>query len=93
MGTFIITYILGLVAGVIFFGGLWITVRKLPSTSYPALWALVSFSIRLLMVVIGFYLVVGNSWEKALWMLLGFITIRMVSIYLVKIRNKEIAKG
>ncbi|MEE3719742.1 ATP synthase subunit I [Tumidithrix elongata RA019] len=51
-----VTLILGAVLGTIYFGGLWVTVRKLPKARAPVLLALGSFFGRLGIVLAGFSL-------------------------------------
>lgn len=45
----------GLILGVIFFGGLWLTVKKALGTKYTSLWFLGSSIIRTAIVLTGFY--------------------------------------
>ena len=68
--------------GTIFFGGLWWTVRKGVSSPRPALWFLGSLSLRMTIVLVGFYLVAGHHWERLLLCLLGFILARLVVTWL-----------
>lgn len=62
---------LGLVAGfllgVIFFGGLWCTVRNAVAARRPALWFIGSMMLRISIVTWGFYLLLdllGSSWKN-----------------------------
>lgn len=76
----LVTFLMGLVLGIFYFGGLWITVQKIPVVNNPALWTFVSFSFRIMIVLIGFYLVIGTRWENAVIALIGFILVRIVSV-------------
>jgi len=67
----------GLVLGVIFFGGLWWTVRKAVFSSRPALWFMGSLLLRTSLVLTGFYVVGGNQWQRLLVCLIGFIFARV----------------
>lgn len=82
-------FIAGLILGVFYFGGLWFTVQRLPYTDNPALWALVSFGFRLMVVLIGFYIIMGSHWENAVAALVGFILARVVSIKRISIGKKN----
>lgn len=44
----------GIILGLFFYGGLWFTVRRLPTTGHPVLLTLGSFWIRLVVVLAAF---------------------------------------
>ena len=67
---------LGAVLGVVFFGGLWWTVRKSLYAKHPALWIFGSLILRISIVAAGFYLLSGRHWGRLLLSLLGFIAAR-----------------
>jgi F1F0 ATPase subunit 2 len=62
--------------GALFFGGLWWTVKKGVSASFPALWFSGSLLVRTGLALTGFYLVSGGHWERLLACLLGFFIAR-----------------
>lgn len=68
----------GSLLGLIYFGGLWLTVARLPRVKHPALWMLGSFMLRNLSAVAGFYPVVLMGWRSALYCLAGFILVRFI---------------
>jgi len=68
----------GLGLGMLFFGGLWLTVRALPRSRYPAALMLGSFWGRTALVVAGFVLAIGRRWQNAVACLLGFLVARLV---------------
>ncbi len=70
----------GVILGMIYFGGLWYTVRKLPGTQKPASTMFWSFALRTGIVMTGFYFVMGGHWERLVAALLGFILVREVLI-------------
>ena len=72
--------------GMLFFGGLWWTVRKGISSKRPALWFVGSLLLRTGIVLAGFYLISGGHWERLLACLLGFVIARFVVILLVRPR-------
>ena len=61
-----------------YFGGLWWTVRKGISSNRPALWFLGSLLLRMSLTLAGFYFVSGNRWERLLACLIGFLIARLV---------------
>jgi F1F0 ATPase subunit 2 len=68
----------GLVLGLFYFGGLWLTVRRITCSKRPALLMLGSFVFRLLVTLCGFYLVMDERWELLLACLTGFLVTRFV---------------
>jgi len=68
----------GVALGIIFFGGLWWTVRRGLSSRRPALWFIGSLLLRMSVALTGFYYVGGGQWQRLLPCLLGFIVARFV---------------
>ena len=84
----ILAFIVGLFLGIIFFGGLWFTVKKLVTSKIPALLFLGSFILRVGITLTGFYYISSGSWQRLLICVAGFITARYSVIYFTK-SNKE----
>ena len=70
--------------GLIFFGGLWWTIRRGVLSSQPALWFLGSLLLRMSIVLVGFYLIGQGRWERLVACLVGFILARFVVTYLTR---------
>jgi|SRR5690554_3497021 len=68
----------GIVLGVLFFGGLWLTVRKGLNSKKPTLIFMGSLVVRMAIVVAGFYFVGADNWQKMLACLGGFLIARVV---------------
>ncbi|MDD5058917.1 MAG: ATP synthase subunit I [Sideroxydans sp.] len=68
----------GILLGVFFFGGLWWTVRKGIASKHAALWFGGSMLLRTAVVTLGFYWVMGDSWQRLLAALTGFIVARLI---------------
>lgn len=68
----------GLVIGVMFYGGLWWTVRRGTESSVPALWFTGSLILRGGAAMTGFYLVAGGEWRLLLACLAGFTCGRLL---------------
>ncbi len=85
----------GVLLGVIFFGGLWWTVRKGVTSKQPALWFFGSLLLRTSIILSGFYFIGLGSWERLLMCLLGFVMARFIVIGLtrpserIQIRQKK----
>jgi len=81
----------GFVLGYIFFGGLWLTVRRLPKMKHPMLWTFISLILRMGLAVTGFILIArGGRWIHLLVCLAGFITVRFI---LTRPKKKQLNKA
>ena len=67
----------GLVLGLLFYGGLWWTVRHAADFRRPALTLLASALLRISAVLVGFHEVAGGEWSRVLLCLLGFLLARL----------------
>lgn len=76
--------IAGMMLGAIFFGGLLWTVRQGVLSRHPALWFFGSMVLRTCIVVLGFYFVLGDSWQRLLAGLVGFIVARLIVMRLTR---------
>ena len=79
----------GLFLGVMFFGGLWWTVRKGVSSAWPALWFFGSLLLRMSLAMVGFYFVGRGHWERLVACLLGFVMARLVVKWLTQPSAKD----
>ncbi|MDI6687544.1 MAG: ATP synthase subunit I [Desulfobacterales bacterium] len=68
----------GIGLGTFYFGGLWLTVQRLPRVRRPALLSMCSFFGRLGIVLFGFYLIMDGHWERVIACMLGFLTMRAI---------------
>jgi F1F0 ATPase subunit 2 len=76
----IVALISGLILGLIFFGGLWLTVKKALGTPYAALWFMGSSLVRTAIVLTGFYFVAQGSLSRILVSAAGFIAARYLVV-------------
>ena len=74
----------GLLLGVIFFGGLWWTVRKGLTAGQPALWFFGSMLLRMGIMLAGFYFVGRGDWRRLLACLFGFVVARFVVTWVTR---------
>ena len=70
----------GFAFGALYFGGLWLTVRSVPTMQQPAFWFLVSYVLRISVVLAGFYVVMGGRWERLVACMVGFFLARTLLI-------------
>jgi len=85
----VLALLFGTVLGVVFFGGLWWTVRKSLYSKRPALWIFGSLLLRISIVAAGFYLLAGHHWERLLLCLFGFVAARFGVIRLTRPSAQE----
>ena len=74
----------GIVLGILFFGGLWFTVKKAVTAKVPALWIFSSFFLRVSITLVGFYFIGAGNWQRLVVSLVGFIVARFVVIRFTK---------
>ncbi len=67
----------GFSLGVLFFAGLWWTVRKGMVLKSPAPLFLGSFLLRTITVLVGFYFIINVNWQSMTLYFIGFIVGRI----------------
>ena len=85
----ILVFMAGLIMGVFFFGGLWLTVKNTLTSKTPALWVLGSFVLRMGITIFGFYYVASDNLQRLLICMLGFIMARFAIIRITKSIEKK----
>ncbi len=88
----ILAFIAGLALGLLFFGGLWFTVKKTVTAKIPAIWFLGSFFLRVSIVLLGFYFVSSGSWQRLLISLIGFVVARFIVMNLTQSIDRKLKK-
>jgi len=73
----ILALLAGALLGLVFFGGLWWTIRRALLSKRPAAWFLGSLILRAVVAVSGFYFVGRGDWRRLLACLLGFLLARL----------------
>lgn len=66
--------------GALHFGGLWWTVRRLPTSERPGLLMAGSLVLRLVLLAAGVFLVGQGRWENLAACLAGFVAARSVMV-------------
>jgi F1F0 ATPase subunit 2 len=74
----LLAFALGVILGILFFGGLWWTVARGIGSRHAAVWFLFSLLVRTSAAMLGFYLVGRGSWEKLAACLAGFVLARLI---------------
>jgi len=78
----ILASIAGGLLGLLFFGGLWWTVRRALDSPRPGLWVGGSMLLRMACVAAGFIVVSAGDWRRLLLCLLGFLAARWLVVRL-----------
>lgn len=76
----ILAFIVGALLGVVFFGGLYVTVKKLSSMKYPALFMMLSLLVRLVIMAGGIYLIMDGEIRNLLSAMAGILIVRFLMI-------------
>jgi F1F0 ATPase subunit 2 len=72
--------IAGAFAGVVFFGGLWLTVKRMLTARQPALLMIASLIVRAGIVLLIFYLVAAGEVLRIVASLVGFLLVRFFMV-------------
>jgi F1F0 ATPase subunit 2 len=74
----ILAVLAGATLGILFYGGLWLTVKKGINAKSGGILFVLSFFLRTGITLVGFYFVSAGSWERMLACLGGFIAARFI---------------
>ncbi len=85
----VVATLAGVGLGVIFFGGLWWTVRKGMASPQPALWFMGSLLLRMAVLLGGFVLASGGDWRRLLLCLLGLAIGRVAVTRLTRAHARD----
>jgi F1F0 ATPase subunit 2 len=76
----ILSLSIGTLFGLFYFGGLWLTLQHLSQSKQPSIIAVVSFAVRSVVCLFGFYLISGSGLEMLAVSLVGFLLSKFVLI-------------
>jgi F1F0 ATPase subunit 2 len=82
----------GLVIGLFYFGGLWLTMRHLPKTQRPTLLLIASFFGRLGLSLAAFVVVANGRWQRLLVAILAFFVMRFILVNTWGVEREEEVK-
>jgi F1F0 ATPase subunit 2 len=80
----LVALLAGVLLGMVFFGGLWWTIRRALASGRPAAWFLGSLVVRAAVALSGFFLVARGDWRRLLASLLGFLLARLFVTHFVR---------
>ena len=78
----------GSALGVVFFAGLWWTIRRGLSSRLAGLWFSGSFLLRTAIVVAGFYFVAQGDWRRMAGCAAGFLGSRVFVVRLTRLKEE-----
>ena len=78
-------FLAGVALGLVFYAGLWWTVRRAATFRRPGLSVLASLLLRMSVTLGGFYLVAGADWVRLLLCLAGFVLARAAVTWLTRL--------
>lgn len=91
MHSTLLSCILALIAGIglgfFYFGGLWLTIQRLPDTRSPALFMVGSFLTRLILTLLGFFIVMHGSWARLTICVIGLLLTRTLVVRRVAVER------
>jgi len=82
--TMVIAFITGILLGFVFFGGLYFSVKRMADMKHPAVFMLASLIVRMAILLVGLYLIRGDSFYNIPLALLGIILARTYLTWRVK---------
>ncbi len=77
----ILIFMAGLVLGAFYFISLWWTVQRLAQTESRAHILLISFILRLAIVLTALYFLMDGHWERMAAAMVGFVVMRKILTY------------
>jgi len=85
---FTASFFWGVLLGTFYFGGLWLTIKRLHCSQQPTLLSLGSFFARSLVCILGFYLIIGSGLEALLMGLADFVLTKIALIHKLSLAAK-----
>lgn len=83
----------GMLTGIFYFGGLWLTVRRLISSRRPALLMLTSFAVRTTLALVLFYVAMDGRWLRLVVSMAGFLIMRQILTWVLGPGSKTARSG
>jgi len=77
-------FLTGAALGLFYFGGLWLTIRRIPNVQQPGMLLLVSYVVRIAVVMLAFFFVMAGEWERIIACLAGFLVMRTCMIHRIQ---------
>jgi F1F0 ATPase subunit 2 len=72
------SFIWGVLLGLFYFGGLWMTLKVIPRSKKPKSWLVLSFIVRVFLILVGFWAIVRSSPAAFMLTFLAFLITRVI---------------
>lgn len=79
-----IGFFVGIILGIFFFGGLYLTIDKLKKVRSPGLLFILSFLLRMAVLLLGLYFLSKSGYIEMLLALLGIIIVKFAMVIWAK---------
>lgn len=88
-GPFLLAFLVGVLVGTVFFGGLWWTIRRALPSNLAGIWFAGSFLVRTAIALAGFYVVGQGDWRRMVCSVAGFLVARLLVVRLTRTVRME----
>lgn len=85
-------FFIGIILGILFFGGLYLTVGKLNEVKNPSLLVIFSFIIRMAILLGGLFYLSKKGYQAILLALLGIVLVKFIMIFIVNKPSEKATK-
>jgi F1F0 ATPase subunit 2 len=85
----VLSFIVGLAAGAVYFGALWLTVRWVTRGDLAPAWLLVSAAVRLAFLMGVLFWIMDGQIDRLAAALVGFLLVRLGAIWPLR-RNRDV---
>jgi F1F0 ATPase subunit 2 len=72
--------VVGMLLGLFYYGGLWLTVRRLHTLARPGVWLFLSLVVRIAVVVAILLILFPGHWERLVAALVGMFVARIALV-------------
>lgn len=79
-----VSFLFGILIGIVYFGGLYYSTQKFKDVKSPSLFMILSFIIRMAILIAGFYYLSKTGYKNVLIALIGVILVRFIMIFKIK---------
>lgn len=86
----IISFLIGMLIGVLYFGGLYVTTQRINDVKSPGLLMITSMLLRMIILLIGLYYLAKTGIQSILIGFLGIMLVRFIMVFLVKKEEEKI---
>ena len=88
-----INFFIGVILGIIFFGGLYWTIQKLTEVKQPALLMIGSLIFRMALLLSVLFYVSKSGYKGILYALLGMFLVRVIMTFKIEKTTEKIKNG